>query len=330
MAVAISRRLTTGLLKPYPSSVLSSIFLREPRHHLNPNPTHPPNPSLKPSNFTTYLPQSLPCSKPINHFLIRSSIPNLQISSTYFLGKPNFLSSTDCQNPQKPVQNPSLNLSDFTTFAFHSPPFSKPFATNHIVVRSQSILSPQNPNSYFLGRPRFLSTSNPPSGGETETPQDPCQYPSPKPEFKHQEITGPTVERDLSPLGKETREELKTMTRSMYRLSNAFALLGLFQLGFGAWISYVTRSEPIFELTVQSVLAFAIPFALALLLRRSVKPMEFFMKMEEQGRLQILTVALQIAKNVNVFFLRVRGVAYLCMAGTSVVFLGSVFFQWTR
>jgi hypothetical protein len=46
--------------------------------------------------------------------------------------------------------------------------------------------------------------------------------------------------------------------------------------------------------------------------------MLFFRKMEELGRLQILTLTLQITKNLNIFFVRVRGVSFLCIAGMSV------------
>ncbi|KAF3648353.1 putative embryogenesis-associated protein EMB8-like [Capsicum annuum] len=50
------------------------------------------------------------------------------------------------------------------------------------------------------------------------------------PEFKHQEITGPTVERDVTPLANETRE-----------------VHVQFKLGLGGWISYMTQLLPIPE-----------------------------------------------------------------------------------
>lgn len=159
---------------------------------------------------------------------------------------------------------------------------------------------------------RYYSTSDEPKS------------PSPDPEFKHQEIVGPTVERDLSALANETREVLAGLMKTIYGMSKAVALLGLVQLGYGAWISYITRSAPIMEVSIQSFIAFGFPFTLAFMLRRSLKPMQFFRKMEEQGRLQILTLTLQIAKNLNLFFVRVRGVSYLCIAGLSLGFLFTV------
>mgnify|MGYP004710775095 CR=1 FL=1 len=108
------------------------------------------------------------------------------------------------------------------------------------------------------------------------------------------------------------------MMKTVYSLSKALAGLGLIHLGLGAWISYVTTASPVVEVSVQSILAFGLPFSLAFMLRRALKPMYFFKKMEEQGRLQILTLTLQVAKQLNLLFIRVRGVSYLCIAGASV------------
>lgn len=132
------------------------------------------------------------------------------------------------------------------------------------------------------------------------------------------------MERDLSPLANETREVLERMMKNIYGLSRVVALMGLVQLGVGGWITYVTRSSPITEVSVQSFLAFAFPFCLAFMLRQSLKPMHFFKKMEEQGRLQILTLTLQVAKQLNVLFVRVRGVSFLCMIGLSAGFVFAV------
>nr|VDD46649.1 unnamed protein product [Brassica oleracea] len=112
------------------------------------------------------------------------------------------------------------------------------------------------------------------------------------------------------------------MMENMYSLSGAMGLLGLTQLIVGGTILYVTRSNPMHEMTIQSCVALGFPFAVALMLRRSLKPMCFFKKMEEAGRLQILTLTLQVAKNLNVLFVRARVVSILCVAGLSC---GNVF-----
>ncbi|KAG0459400.1 hypothetical protein HPP92_022528 [Vanilla planifolia] len=147
----------------------------------------------------------------------------------------------------------------------------------------------------------------------------------PQPELRHQEITGPTVKRDLSPLASETREVLDLLQKSMYHLSSVLALLGLSQLGLGAWIAYSMRPQPPAEVVVQGLAAFAFPFSLAFLLRRTLKPLSFFQKMEEQGRLQILTLALQASKSVRLFFLRARVVCIGCVV---CVATGSLITLW--
>lgn len=196
-----------------------------------------------------------------------------------------------------------------------------PITRDHSLIRSYTSFNPNfktqflNPNLYQ--KPKFLSTSTPQSDSdETRKPnENPTQTHE---EFKHQEITGPTVERDVSALANETRQVLDEMSKTIYTLSKGLALLGLFQLGLGAWISYVTKSSPIPEVSVQSFLAFGLPFSLSLMLRRALKPISFFRKMEEQGRLQILTLTLQVAKNLNVFFVRLNVVSYLCIGLASL------------
>ncbi|GMH04431.1 hypothetical protein Nepgr_006270 [Nepenthes gracilis] len=168
---------------------------------------------------------------------------------------------------------------------------------------------------------KFLSTSKESSNTGEEVSKD---YPSRTMEFKHQEIEGPTVERDLSALANETREVTEGLLKTIYHLSRAVAVFGLVQLGYGAWISYITKDTPMMEVSIMSVAAFGYPFTLAFLLRRSLKPMHFFKKMEEIGRLQILTSTMQNVKNLNLFFVRVNGVTYLCIAGMSIGFLFTV------
>ncbi|KAI3676672.1 hypothetical protein L1987_86284 [Smallanthus sonchifolius] len=193
--------------------------------------------------------------------------------------------------------------------------------SNHSLIRSNTTFNPsftlQSLTPYLHQNPKFLSTSTPQS--DQEQTQKPNDNPNKTLEdFKHQEITGPTVERDVSALANETRQVLDEMSKTVYILSKSLALLGLFQLGLGAWISYVMKSNSVPEVSMQSFLAFGLPFSLSFMLRRSLKPISFFRKMEEQGRLQILTLALQVAKNLNVFFVRLNVVSYLCIGGASL------------
>jgi hypothetical protein len=230
---------------------------------------------------------------------------------------------------QSITHNPS---SSFPHFFSQSTTPSKPTSNFNLHPFSSHKASIFNNPFLHFTKPKFLSTKDSPSSSEQEDSDkspspgpSPSPYPSENPNFKHQEIEGPTVERDLSPLANETRQVLEGMMKNIYGLSRVVALMGLVQLGVGGWITYITKSSPITEVSVQSFLAFAFPFSLAFMLRQSLKPMHFFKKMEEQGRLQILTLTLQVAKQMNVLFVRVKGVSFLCILGLSAGLVFAVF-----
>ncbi|BAT89191.1 uncharacterized protein HKW66_Vig0227420 [Vigna angularis] len=221
----------------------------------------------------------------------------------------------------------TLTSSLLKSCRFSSSSSMTPFSQNpnfSIFKPSQNPFSPFIPFT-FLSSKQFSSSSSSSDSDEARksTPdqaqaQAQSPYPSQNPNFKHQEIEGPTVERDLSPLATETRVVLETMMRNMYRLSHTLAALGLVHLALGAWITYLTKSNPLTEVSVQSLAAFAFPFSVAFMLRRALKPVVFFRKMEEQGRLQILTLTLQTAKQLDALFARARVVSLLCVFGVAV------------
>lgn len=142
-----------------------------------------------------------------------------------------------------------------------------------------------------------------------------------------EEIEGQTVERDMSAVATELRQELNQLRKTIYDLSKGIVLLGLAQLSCGAWLHWVTKAGPLSEISVQSFFAFAFPFTFAFLLRQVLKPMTFFTKMEEQGRLQILTLSLQVTKGVIALFQKLNAVVVLCAAGISAGLLANA---WGR
>ncbi|CAH9099694.1 unnamed protein product [Cuscuta europaea] len=215
--------------------------------------------------------------------------------------------SSPIQKLNRPDSLPNRSIAQFS--AHHRPlPHRNPNCKFRNFLRT-----PKQSDLYLstIGQKvRFSTSSEPPSDGSEKSQS--------ADEFKHQEITGPTVERDESALANETREVLEKMMKNVYGLSKALGFLSLFQLGLGAWFLYVSRDSPMPEISLQSFLAFGLPISLAFMLRRSLKPMYFFKKMEEQGRLQILTLTLQVAKQLNLLFCRVQGVSYSCIAVASV------------
>lgn len=319
-SVVISRRLSHKLLKASPSSSISSLFISHgPQNHpsLDSNSSLSQQPTLKtnlnisnsfssfPARYSTLEHQSLIDPKPPNltlYFIRSYSCSNTKTRGHGFT-RSSFFSASDIGKAQNPAKTPDFNQkgSIFTK--------SKDSSLDSELKNPRCI-------SLWNLKPRYFSSSNSPS--ESDKSQNQSEHPSQIPDLKHQEIEGPTVERDLSALANETREVLESMMKNIYGLSRAVAVLGLVQLGLGALISYVTKAAPMTEVSIQSFVAFGFPFTLAFMLRQSLKPMYFFKKMEELGRLQILTLTLQVAKNLNIFFVRVRGVSFLCIAGMSV------------
>lgn len=295
MAATISRKLTPYFLKHTPS--LSTFFTLHITHYDNlTSPQTPLNPDFKFSNLAQFHVQSTPFKEPI--FL------NQNIIKSYT----NYPQKSVIDHPQSRTINPkTLNFQSLNFSLIGNPRF---LSTTPLPNPDQESDKPQNPVEDSEKNQNLVQDS--------ENVQNPDQVSDESFEFKHQEITGPTVERDVSALANETREVLETMMKTIYSLSKVLAVLGLFNLGLGAWISYITRESAIVEVSMQSILAFGLPFSLAFMLRQSLKPMNFFRKMEDQGRLQILTLTLQIAKNLNVFFVRVRGVSFMCVAGASI------------
>lgn len=130
---------------------------------------------------------------------------------------------------------------------------------------------------------------------------------TPKPkrleDFQHEEIVGPTVERDLSPVADELRESLGILQKRIESFQETLLLLGCVQ-GVGAVWCYVSWQalNPTWQLLPSALLS----FTLAFVLRQALQPIAFFGKLEQRSRLRIVTLSLMIAKGFASFFNRAR------------------------
>lgn len=336
MAAIISRRLGSKLLKHSRDCSLSSSSIFHITHNSVPKPfTHRsisnctppslhslPDPDLFSSSNSTILDcfQAAQNPKPTNSSL---GFSRSYSSATVNFNNPDDLKLLSGGKPRKAFAFRSSLCTEILHDACltHQKPIKYDLSLNRSYSSFGTKLTNHRLNWLLEEKPRFLSTTSGSSSPESDKPKDTSEYPSQNPKFKHQEIEGPTVERDLSALANETRQVLETLMKTIYGLSRVVAVLSLLQLGMGAWISYITPSSPITEVSIQSFVAFGFSFSLAFMLRQSLKPMYFFKKMEEQGRLQILTLTLQVAKNLNVLFVRLRGASFMCVAGLSIGFL---------
>lgn len=135
-------------------------------------------------------------------------------------------------------------------------------------------------------------------------------------DFQHEEIVGPTVERDVSPVADELREALDILQKRMLSFQKSLVVLGGLQ-GAGAVWCYVSwhALDPTWQLVPSALLS----LLLAFVLRQALQPISFFGKLEERSRLRIITLSLMIAKGFSSFFNRARilvaasAVALLCV-----------------
>ncbi|KAJ6842239.1 uncharacterized protein M6B38_302595 [Iris pallida] len=216
-----------------------------------------------------------------------------------------------------------------------SPPGSSPSSKTLTLTPSSSTTAPSKPSTPPFPLPTPSSTTATTSPSPNPSPQTPPN-PNPNPsstEIPTQNPNRPrTPPKTLTPTSSTRRSRAPPSTatpppspkrparssipsRSLFRLSNTLALLGVAHLGLGAYVAY--SASPPAEVTVQGLAAFAFPFTAAFLVRRGLVPIIFFRKMEELGRLQILTLALQVSKSLNVLVVRIGVVSVYCVLGIS-------------
>jgi hypothetical protein len=132
-------------------------------------------------------------------------------------------------------------------------------------------------------------------------------------DFQHEEIVGPTVERDTSPLAHEVRQSLAELKMTILGFRKGLLFLGALQ-GLGACWSYFTwqTMNPSWQL-LPSILS---SLFLAFTLRQVLQPMTFFGKLEERSRLRLVTLCLMILKGFETFF--ERGRIFLTVSATTI------------
>jgi hypothetical protein len=122
-------------------------------------------------------------------------------------------------------------------------------------------------------------------------------------DFQHEEVVGPTVERDTSPLANEVRQSLAELKMTILGFRKGLLFLGALQ-GLGACWSYFSwqTMNPSWQLLPSMLSSLFLAFAL----RQVVQPMTFFGTLEERSRLRLLTLCLMIFKGFETFFERGR------------------------
>ncbi|XP_020532804.1 uncharacterized protein LOC110008895 [Jatropha curcas] len=274
-------------------------------------------------------------AKPVNHnfhFSISTSTPPNHIS---------FFESQGLTQP-KPTTSNNIFLQPYSSFATKS--------KNHNFIRSTAEKPRLFPSTTFYREksrvsdlklkeitltnallknqnPRNFSTSD--SSSDTEIPQNPTEDPSKNLNFKHKEIEGTTVERQISALANENRKELEKIKKNVYGFIKLVASIVIVLLGLGNWIYYILEGS-LTEVSIQlfngnpiqasmqniwvvaNVLGFGFLSALGIHSKNwiySFKKVEKQFKMiEEHGSLEILIGLWRSVKEFNLRVVRARSV----------------------
>ncbi|KAG0569653.1 hypothetical protein KC19_6G105000 [Ceratodon purpureus] len=137
-------------------------------------------------------------------------------------------------------------------------------------------------------------------------------------DFQHEEITGPTVERDLSPVADELREALVVLQKRIVSFQKSLFVLGCAQVVGAVWCHVSWQSlDPTWQLLPSILLS----FTLAFVLRHALQPITFFGKLEERSRLRIITLSLMISKGFASFFNRARILVAASVVGLLCILL---------
>lgn len=127
-------------------------------------------------------------------------------------------------------------------------------------------------------------------------------------DFQHEEIVGPTVERDMSAVANELRQSLEDLRGSMKKFSAVIFAVGSLHLSWGAAMFLALESPFSHAVLTQVCMSGLVFFGLAYHLKQALKPMAFFTKLEERSRLRIITLSLQVTKSMAAFFQRGYGI----------------------
>lgn len=200
------------------------------------------------------------------------------------------------------LRAPSFSIIDSGSRAIHSAP--APLHNNETLHRtSASRLGLQLLAGLEIHNIKNISSFStkapPPNDAKTVV----IEKPKTLDDFQHEEIVGPTVERDESPVADELRDALGILQKRMVSFQKSLVVLGGLQ-GAGAVWCYVSwhALDPTWQLVPSALTS----LLLAFVLRVALQPISFFGKLEERSRLRIITLSLMIAKGFSSFFNRAR------------------------
>ncbi|KAJ7530790.1 hypothetical protein O6H91_14G019300 [Diphasiastrum complanatum] len=148
-------------------------------------------------------------------------------------------------------------------------------------------------------------------------------------DFQHEEIVGPTVDKDLSATANELRECLEKLTNSMLHLTSAFKALAVLQIVGALWAGIVVSPNH-HTLLLINMSGAVLAISLAYFLRQAQKSMLFFSKLEDRSRLRIITLSLQVIKAFFEFISRTNVVVRVVSVGVLLTLLVDIWLLYGK
>ncbi|KAI5056331.1 hypothetical protein GOP47_0028149 [Adiantum capillus-veneris] len=234
------------------------------------------------------------------HAIVRAPRPALLVP---FCGGP----SADCRASRDPQLYPSSSDAGFV-----NPRFKADVMANLVVGHAYSNAAKTDEE----GSEPSAETKAERSSSSTKTLED----------FQHEEIVGPTVERDMSPVADELRQAHVEMREAIRKFSKGILWVGAIHLVWGGMMFRAMDSPFSHALMTQVCASALVLFSLAYYSKQALKHIEFFTRLEERSRLQILTLSLQATKTLSSFFQRSYGVGLVLLVALIANLVGCLKF----
>lgn len=128
---------------------------------------------------------------------------------------------------------------------------------------------------------------------------------------QREEMVGLIVDGDISAVANELRKAQQEMIVCMRKCSRALFAVGAVHLMWGGMMFCVLDSPLNHAVMTEVCMSTLVVFGLAYQLKQTLKPVEFFTKLEEHRRLRIIFLSRQVSRMLGAFFYRGYGIGFV-------------------
>lgn len=128
---------------------------------------------------------------------------------------------------------------------------------------------------------------------------------------QREEMVGLIVDGDISAVANELRQAQQEMIVCMRKCSRALFAVGTVHLMWGGMMFCVLDSPLNHAVMTEVCMSTLVVFGLAYQLKQTLKPVEFFTKLEEHRRLRVIFLSRQVSRMLGAFFYRGYGIGFV-------------------